>query len=417
MVESKHITNVGLFIVILAQVSLTYLSIQSSNIMMDEWEDIFLNKSGVRAKAHVDPFWGPVNVLIPATCGEVYWNSRQASPSHVNTTSASDDPLVAGAVGGVSAPSSEDPLPHGPLADMKVEILSKGSSDDPYVKVEICNYTRPFGMVRFYNRYLSMIDLTERLDFLGLLPDPKRLEDWANLRLWFYEWAKLALLATMGAKYALKVIDILTDCCGHKYYSLWTNGRTTFDVALESLMLQGMGTVFILTMQMSLCLMFFVIWDEDHFLTIFMPLLGFEIFIFSLGVVAAYMLIDRLCGLMTRCSNRYIWMFWIVYCVWLFLVATPMIGYCIYSLDFALKSEHWLTDEDLTNMYSKEFRDAAAKVLNCVGAFAIVGILDVVVIVCGDVQRTRLEHTTDLTDAIAKGWEKNGRDIALALAE
>jgi len=247
------------------------------------------------------------------------------------------------------------------------------------VVVQRCNETMHFDGVSHLHRYLSMISLSNHIT--GGTPTAEELH---KGRLRGHDALLVGIIICMILKYSLKVTDILAECCGHQYVQLWNQGRTTFDKFLESLMLHGPSIVFTLAMQMTLCSLFLTFWREDHFIMTYIPGLGFSLFFGSLVVFCLFMVADRLRGWMVRCKNSYIYCFWFIWVLWMLLFTVPMIGYCVYSVNFLwrVREMGWLQDQD--EMFSKEFVHASVSVARASGCFVVVSVVDMAVILLLD---------------------------------
>lgn len=199
----------------------------------------------------------------------------------------------------------------------------------------------------------------------------------------------MSIVVCMLLKYSLKVTDIVAEFLGHRYVQLWNQGRTTFDKVLESLLLHGVSIVFTLAMQMTLCSLFLTFWREDHFIMAYFPSGGFKLFFYSLVVFCAVIVIDRIQGFMARCGNWYIYTFWIIWFSWMVSMAVPMIGYCVYSMNFLWRvyKMGWLQDE--AQMFSSKFVSASVSAAHATACFVLVAVADLLVILLLDIKETK----------------------------
>lgn len=245
--------------------------------------------------------------------------------------------------------------------------------------VERCNETMHFEGVTHLDRYLSMISLSNHIT-----GGTATAEELHKGRLRGHDTLLVGIIICMILKYSLKVADVVAECWGHQYVQMWNQGRTTFDKVLESLLLHGVSIVFTLAMQVTLCSLFLTFWRGDHFIMTYIPGLGFALFFGSLVFFCVFMVFDRLRGWMVRCSNSYIYCFWLLWFMWMFLLTVPMIGYCAYSANFmwSVREMGWLQDQD--EIFSKEFVQASVNAATATGCFIVVAVVDMVVILLLD---------------------------------
>mmetsp|Transcript_131668 Transcript_131668/g.241809 ORF Transcript_131668/g.241809 Transcript_131668/m.241809 type:complete len:125 (+) Transcript_131668:2-376(+) len=111
---------------------------------------------------------------------------------------------------------------------------------------------------------------------------------------------------------------------------------------------------------------------------------GFALFVFSLVFFQGMMVLDRLMSWMARCNDWYIYVFWVTYVLWAVVVNIPMIGYCIYSVNFMWQVHQmgWLTTEEY--IFSEAFVHASKSVARAMGSFLGVALVDMVVIIMLD---------------------------------
>mmetsp|Transcript_97923 Transcript_97923/g.178951 ORF Transcript_97923/g.178951 Transcript_97923/m.178951 type:complete len:453 (-) Transcript_97923:173-1531(-) len=247
------------------------------------------------------------------------------------------------------------------------------------IKVSRCNQTMEFKGTTFWQRYFSMTTLGRVL--YGEITDAQELH---KVRIRIYNWIIAGILVSMSLKYTLKVTDIIAHFCGYQYEQIWNQGRTTFDKALESLLFHGSNIVFTLAMQMTMCCLFLSFWLDDHFVMLHVPGSGFALFVFSLVFFQGMMVLDRLMSWMARCNDWYIYVFWVTYVLWAVVVNIPMIGYCIYSVNFMWQVHQmgWLTTEEY--IFSEAFVHASKSVARAMGSFLGVALVDMVVIIMLD---------------------------------
>lgn len=250
-----------------------------------------------------------------------------------------------------------------------------------------CNETMHFKGVSHLHRYLSMISLSNHIT-----GGTQTAQELHKARIRGHDHLLYAIVICMILKYSLKITDICAECWGHQYVQLWNQGRTTFDKALESLLLHGVSIIFTLAMQMTLCGLFLTFWREDHFIMTYIPGLGFSLFFGSLVAFCVFMVVDRLRGWMARCRNSYIYCFWFIWLMWMVLLTVPMIGYCIYSVQFMwrVRQMGWLQDQD--QIFSKEFVHASVTAARATGGFVLVAVVDLVVILLLDLDQSQAQN-------------------------
>jgi len=383
-----------LFWVIAAQIALLWWAHGALQVMREEWPRVV---KALPARVYViqhKQFWGPVNAIVPTRCREMdKWQKMTKtdyevfSPVPASLSANARAPsLRAGAAVEAEPPAASTTAWSGPVPTPAPTPLPTPAdsmrrlADD--IVVNRCNETMHFEGVTHLHRYLSMISLSNHIT--GGTPTAAELHE-ARIR--SHNALFVGIIICMILKYSLKITDILAECCGHQYVQLWNQGRTTFDKLLESLLLHGVSIIFTLAMQMTLCSLFLTFWREDHFIMTYVPGLGFSLFFGSLVLFCFLMVVDRLRGWMARASNAYIYFFWSCWVVWMLLFVVPMIGYCIYSVNFMWRARQmgWLWEQD--DIFSKEFVHASVTVARATGCFLLVAVADFVVIILLDLDQ------------------------------
>lgn len=231
------------------------------------------------------------------------------------------------------------------------------------------------------NRYLSMISISSVIT--GGAPSMKKLR---QLRPQYKKYLFALLIATMACKYSLKVIDIITNVWGvHRYVQLWNGGRTMYDKLLESIMIHGISIVFTLSIQLTLCTLFLTFWrEEGYFVMSYIPGIGFVMFFVSFVLFSIGMVLDRVMQWMVQASDKYIYMFWLVWCLWMVVVTIPMIGYCAYVIQFVLEVQkgRWLRTEP----FSPEFVHHSKTLCQSAQWFFVVALVELIAILRLDIE-------------------------------
>lgn len=199
------------------------------------------------------------------------------------------------------------------------------------------------------------------------------------------------LMVTMVFKYGLKLVDILTKCppCVRgKYEQIWNGDRTTIDKMLESLMIHGVAIVFTLAMQLTMCTLYLTFWTGEEFVMAYIPGLGFIVFFSSFGVFTVCMVLDRVKKILLNARDMWIHCFWLAWGVWVFMICAPMIGYCVYVVQFVFQvmDGHWVRKEP----FSADFVNSSRIVCHAAGLFIAVGIAELVIVLKLDLEEGKM---------------------------
>jgi len=237
-----------------------------------------------------------------------------------------------------------------------------------------------------WNRYFSMISLSSLVT-----GGTTNMEALHKSRQRSYKSMVVGLVVTMFMKYSLKLIDLASNCFGHKYVQLWNGGRTTIDKMLESIMIHGVSIIFTLAMQLTLCTLFLTFWEGEYFVMSYIPGIGFVMFFVSFVFFTVGMVVDRVRQTMLNSSDSYIYFFWICWVIWLFVVAIPMLGYCIYVMQFAMEviQDQWVYKEP----FSADFVHASKVVCHSAGLFTGVAIVELLIILKLDLEEGKTRTT------------------------
>jgi len=249
------------------------------------------------------------------------------------------------------------------------------------IQLERCGKEFTFGRPGLMNRYLAMITFSNLFRKGGVSVTELHV---IRKRSRYFFIASIAVC--MGIKYVMTFIGMLSHYLGAKYVQLWLSSRTRFDRMLESLLLHGVTLVFTLTMQISLCTVYFTFWQGEHFVMSYIPGLSFMIFFGTLLALSFANLVDRLMGFSVEASDLSLWLFWILMGVWVALVTIPMMGTAVYSVQFLLEVRFSgvLYKEA---MFSKRFEEAAHSATSACMCFLGLAIIDWLVLLRLDLEQ------------------------------
>lgn len=379
-----------LIAVIVIQVALLVWVNRLTSAMRQEWPNVVKSTPAQVFVIQAERFWGPVTAIVPRRCSEIdRWQSisegetklRNAT-GNVSRGGPQHDLTVADLLPNLrSMNGSSASTEHArklAAAAHDVAIVTKHS-----MEVRRCNESMRFGKVGYFHQYFSMILLSDALNhFTGGIQDAAALQ---KVRVRTHHQLIVGIIVCMLLKYALVIADLLAQVFGHRYVQLWNQGRTTFDRALESLLIHGVSIIYTLGMQMALCALFLTFWRDDHFIMSFFP--GFGIFLYGLTLVCfvIYTVIDRFNGYMLKCGHKYIYVFWTFWFFWTVLLTIPMIGYCCYSLNFMFRvtEMHWVQEE--ADLFSPEFAKNSIAIAKATGGFLVVALVDFLSLLALDV--------------------------------
>lgn len=432
-----------LLMTIAAQIAVCLFVMHATKIMDDEWP-VVLKAHGQRVMVvEMEQFWGPVHVLVPENCKEsTQWDKLVTHQSWTNRdrsdTSRSDawhkrtghhdwgkagdrlrhhkkadkdvDEKTSVRRAGSQKNEEEDgkeaanpageerKLPALPEAqeERRLQLREAPQAEERELKmiiprfirnVSICiNGTRTlmdFNGPTYWHRYFSMISLSSMITGGTISMD--KLHD---SRMRTYRSMFFGLVLVMMMKYSIKLMDILSGCCGHSYVQLWNGGRTTMDKMIESLMIHGISIVFQLAMQLTLCTLFLTFWEGEYFVMSYIPGLGFVMFFGSFVIFTVGMVVDRVKQVMLNAGNGYIITFWFGWVSWMFLICVPMMGYCVYVMQFVFEviQGHWIQTEP----FSQEFVQASRHVCHACGWFSIIAFVELLVVLKMDFEEGKV---------------------------
>jgi hypothetical protein len=161
----------------------------------------------------------------------------------------------------------------------------------------------------------------------------------------------------MGAKYFNRFFALL-----HTVWQVpvpWYNmeARTRYDRQLETWLLCGATSVFILVLQIILSLTYVVLWRNGHYLTPNISIMGIRVCFQSLLALLVANEVEKKFGWFRRMAPSWINLFWLGFSLWAFLVTIPMIVTAAFYLQFEWHTFNcgWIFEDDIV------FNDAYAK--------------------------------------------------------
>lgn len=200
----------------------------------------------------------------------------------------------------------------------------------------------------------------------------------------------VVLMVTMALKYGLKLVDVCSrfSCVDHKYVQLWNGDRTTIDKMLESIMIHGVAIVFTLAMQLTMCTLYLTFWTGEAFVMSYVPGMGFIVFFMSFGAFTMCMVLDRVKKILFNSKDRWIWCFWLSWALWMGMVCAPMIGYCVYVVQFVhqVMAGDWVRREP----FSSDFVNASRIVCHAAWWFVVVAIAELFIILKLDLDEGKM---------------------------
>lgn len=389
---------VVLFILMGVQVVLLVWVHRLTSLLRAEWPHVVGAFPSRIYVIQAKQFWGPVRAIVPRRCREMdKWQTIVALPSNASNSTrlsleqSTDEPFV-------SSERLEEPFAERSPTSVEIRATTPpasttqpaltASDEQPLprelgsvvtghsIVVQRCNESMVFEQVGYRHQYFAMILLQDFLDhFTGGVQDTDSLQ---RGRIRSHYQLMVAIILCMLLKYGRVIVDSFAKVYGtQQYVQLWNEGRTMFDRALESLLMHGVSIVYTLAMQMTLCALFMTFWRHDHFIMSFYP--GFGLFLYGLTLLlfCVYCVIDRWKGYMVRCGNRYIYSFWAFWLLWTVFLTVPMIGYCVYSVNFMFRvtEMHWVQKAE-DEIFSLEFASASINLAKATGIFVAVAFLD-----------------------------------------
>lgn len=249
------------------------------------------------------------------------------------------------------------------------------------VEVEVCGENQTFEHPRVWHRYLSMITLTRLRG-----PIAHDLKSFREQRRATFRTLTFGLIICFFAKYSMQVCEVLSRCFEYRYMQLWNGSRTRYDRTLESVMLHGVAILFTLAMQISMCTVYLQFWRTNHFVMYFIPTLGFRLFLGTLVMLFIADFVDRIGNYSIKWTARKVYAMWLLALVWLGMIAIPMVGYSVTSIQFLveLNSSGWLKSED--DLFGEDFEQTALKATGACALFCAIAIVDITVILFLDLE-------------------------------
>eukprot|EP00927_Polykrikos_kofoidii_P083516 TRINITY_DN856_c0_g4_i1.p1 TRINITY_DN856_c0_g4~~TRINITY_DN856_c0_g4_i1.p1 ORF type:complete len:472 (-),score=44.40 TRINITY_DN856_c0_g4_i1:31-1302(-) len=381
----------GMMVVVASQIALTFIATGYSEVMRLEWMKFLPENQHSDVMLMKPPqFWGPAISVVPHDCQ----TNRSATSDEVDRISSKAiDKLKLPEPGGTTRvldPKTGQMVTvkmqpaggqhFGLSFEILVAALFPGfaSSDGRIDKIGVlkCGELSLYDWPKSWQRYLSMVTFT-RLFRVGEPTLPELLSQ----RLSFRRVIVACIVMTMILKYGVSFIDLLSKFFKQEYVEVWQQSRTRFDRILESSLCHGMTIMFNFVLQITLCTQYMTFWREDHFVMSFVPGAGIVIFLIGVTVLSTLTIVDRLFGIMLRhCSDRHLIVFWILYSVYMLLVTFPMMGYCVFSLNYlyTVNVHGWL---HVGGVLTDRFVSAAQKASTiCLFSF-VVGLMDVALMI------------------------------------
>lgn len=195
----------------------------------------------------------------------------------------------------------------------------------------------------------------------------------------------VTLIISFCLKYSVKVCDIVVRRSGPAYIQLWNSGRTHLDRVLESLILHFSFVIFTCSQQLTLCLLFFTFWREDHFIVPYVPGILFILFAGTMLMWTCVIIFDRCTGWLATHRDAWIYGFWLIWSIWLVAVAIPMAGYTIGAFQFLweILISGWL---ETVGSFGTRFQVACYYQAFAGLSFGVICVFDLIVILLGDIK-------------------------------
>jgi hypothetical protein len=379
--------------------------------MMDRIDHVSINT------VMIHRYWGPSTIVTPSTCDskrkveKEYAGAKQLSkddPSWVLPVEGNKVVTGAALSGGLNFQEKNSSTPIGYptdgrsilderrlgldsdsfqrfAADLELRFFDMlGLNQSQQISIETCSKQLDFKSPSNWNQYFSMIVLGLAA---GCEPSPT-MERFRLRRERLSFHFKIWLLVCWIMKFGTKLIDFLSQACGHRYVQLWNGGRSGIDRALETLIVHSLTTMFMLALQLASCSCFLTFWEDDYFLLAHIPAVGFSLFFITLVFMTLFITIDRVLGVMDYLSNWYVYLFWTFYLIWFALLAVPMLGSCVYSLQFLVEiQKNGLLLNGLSN-FSEDYQWAATIAVSASAGFLFTATFDVVVMIMSDCGKT-----------------------------
>eukprot|EP00929_Paragymnodinium_shiwhaense_P115012 TRINITY_DN835_c0_g1_i1.p1 TRINITY_DN835_c0_g1~~TRINITY_DN835_c0_g1_i1.p1 ORF type:complete len:612 (+),score=218.09 TRINITY_DN835_c0_g1_i1:144-1979(+) len=235
--------------------------------------------------------------------------------------------------------------------------------------VERCGKQQSFEQATVHGRYFSMMAFSQA--FFPGFPSYKQLK---QARHHAREAIIIGLAMGLLTKYASKFFNFMSCCCPKHTKQTWDLSRTAWDKMLQGLLLNSLSILFTLTMQISLCTVYFVFEMHGYYVCSYLPVFGLALFLVSLISVTLLDAVDRCRGIMLRCTTRGIYCFWILYVLYMFVLCLPLLGYSFFGLCYL--AEVFRKSDDVMKI-SPAYQEAKSHLLTTAVGFVVVAMLDV----------------------------------------
>lgn len=209
-----------------------------------------------------------------------------------------------------------------------------------------------FQKVRWLDSYLSLETFTRVAKHLFHFHD-----DPLDYRAHCFTYLRLYVIVCLLIKYTSKCVQALQNS---RWLGLIRNTRSMFDRHLESTLLHGMTSIFCITLQVSLCTCFLVVYRQDHAFVTYLPMFAFDCYFWSFVLFAIGNELDKYMEWSKRlCTYRQNCIFWCAWCVFMILLAIPLMATAVYNIQFLwLVARCKWAEEDIA-IISEPFYDAA----------------------------------------------------------
>lgn len=396
MSNVQKVGAVILLVLSVVQLAAVWVICDSATIMRGEWAmQCKQYLQGVDGKVvRSRPLWGPVRVFLMTHCQRVQHVDRMITKftkdngvdhGYCYARKSHGDGMYWN-IGGYAAAQSAD----GHLGNLDVapgEFVTDDSKNSTYVAVNDpmnrtvadtqkanwghllgldspnllsfdlpCNTGRIyFGGVRLLDRYLSLVTFTRTMsDLFGV-----HRNDPVDYREHCFRYLRLYVIVCLLIKYVSKCVQTLQHS---RWFGSIRNTRSMFDRHLESTLLHGMTSLFCISLQVSLCTCFLVVYRQDHAFLTYVPMFAFDCYFWSFVVVALLNELDKhMEWSKQRCTYWKNCLFWWAWALFMIVLAIPLIGTAVYNVQFL-----WLVgrcrwaEEDL-EIISPTFYGAAWK--------------------------------------------------------
>lgn len=204
----------------------------------------------------------------------------------------------------------------------------------PNMNTDVVAYNLPcrkgniyFQKVRWLDSYLSLETFTRTAERLFHFDtDP------LDYREHCFRYLRLYVVVCLLIKYMSKCVQALQNS---RWFGLIRNTRSMFDRNLESALLHGMTSMFCITLQVSLCTCFLVVYRLDHALVTYLPMFAFDCYFWCFVIFAFANELDKYTEWSKRlCTYRKNCIFWCAWGLFMMLLAIPLMATAGYNIQF-----------------------------------------------------------------------------------